>query len=73
MYGSFAVQKLLSLIRPYLFIFVFTSITLGIDPKEYCCNLCQKVFCLCFPLKSFIVSGLTFRSLIRFVCVCVRY
>ena len=49
---SFAVQKLLSLVRPYWFIFVFTSITLRIDPKKYCCNLCQKAFCLCFPLKS---------------------
>ena len=26
----------------------------------------QWVFCLCFPQKSFIVSGLTFRSLIHF-------
>ena len=49
---SFAVQKLLSLTRPYWFIFVFTSISFRIDPKKYCCNLCQKVFCLCFPLKS---------------------
>ena len=24
------------------------------------------MFCLCFPLKSFIVSGLIFRSLIHF-------
>ena len=29
---SFAVQKLLSLIRPYLFIFI--SITLGSEPKK---------------------------------------
>ena len=28
--------------------------------------LCHQVFCLCFPLKIFIVSGLTFRSLIHF-------
>ena len=33
--------------------------------KGSCCDLCHRVFCLCFPL-SFIVSGLTFRSLIYF-------
>ena len=31
---SFAIQKLLSLIRPYLFIFIF--ITLEVDQKRYC-------------------------------------
>ena len=25
-------------------------ITLGGRSKKYCCNLCQRVFCLCFPL-----------------------
>ena len=30
-----------------------------------CCDLCQRVFCLCFPL-SFIVSGLKFSSLAHF-------
>ena len=30
-----------------------------------CCDLCQRVFCL-FSSKSFIVSGITFRSLIHF-------
>ena len=48
---SFAVQKLLSLIRSHLFIFVFISITLGDRTKRNCCNLCQRVFCLCFPLR----------------------
>ena len=33
-YGFFAIQKLLSLIRPYLFIFIF--ITLEVDQKRYC-------------------------------------
>ena len=31
-----------------------------------CCDLCQGVYCLCFPVRSFIVSGLTFKSLIHF-------
>ena len=36
---SFAIQKILNLIRIKLFIFIF--IILEIDPKRYCCNLCQ--------------------------------
>ena len=57
---SFAVQKLLSLIRSHLCSFSF-SLLWKVDLKRYSCNLCQSVFCLCF-----IVSGLTFRSLIHF-------
>ena len=48
---SFAVQKLLSLIRPHLLIFVCISITLGDQSKRYYCDLCQRLFCLCFPLR----------------------
>ena len=44
---SFAVQKLLSLIRLHLFIFAFISIPLGDCPRKYCYNLCQRMFCLC--------------------------
>ena len=62
---SFAVQKRLSLIKSHLFIFVFIFIILGGGSKRYCCKLCQRVFCLYFPL-SFIVTGLTFSSLIHF-------
>ena len=40
---SFVVQKLLSLIRSHLFIFAFIY-------RRSCCDLCQRVFCLCFPL-----------------------
>ena len=36
---SFAVQKLLSLIRPHLFIFVFIFITLGDRSKKIICRL----------------------------------
>ena len=48
---SFAVQKLLSFIRSHLFIFVFISISLGGGSKGSCCDLCHRVFCLCFPLR----------------------
>ena len=60
---SFTVQKLLSLIRSYLFIFIF--ITLGDGSKRMLPNLCQSVL----PMSSskiFIVSVLTFKSLIHF-------
>ena len=33
--------------------------------RGFCCDLCQRVSCL-FSSKSFIVSGLMFRSLIHF-------
>ena len=49
---SFAVQKLLSLIRSHLFIFVFIVIALGGGLRRYCCGLCQSVFSLCFPLRK---------------------
>ena len=62
---SFAVQKLLSLIGSHLFIFAFISFTLEDRLKKYCCDLCQRVFCL-FSSRNFIVSGLTFSSLIHF-------
>ena len=47
---SFAVQKLLSLIRSHLFAFVFISITLGGGHGGSCFDLCHQVFCLRFPL-----------------------
>ena len=47
---SFAVQKLLSLIRSHLFIFAFISFALGERSKKYCYDLCQRVFYLCFSL-----------------------
>ena len=66
---SFAMQKFLSLIRPHLFIFVFISFALGdkYKKKEKKRKLLQFISktVLCFPL-SFMVSGLTFRSIIHF-------
>ena len=60
----FAVQKLLSFIRSHLFIFVCISITLG--SKKILLWFMSKSVLPMFSSKSFIVSGLTFRSLIRF-------
>ena len=63
---SFAVQKLLSLIRSHLSVFVFISITLGDGSKWILLQFMSKSVLPVFPSGSFIVSGLTFRSLIDF-------
>ena len=46
---SFAAQKLLSLIRYHLFLLLF-SLLQEVDQKS-CCDLCQRVFFLCFLLR----------------------
>ena len=49
---SFAVLKILSLIRSHLFIVTFVfSLLSEVDQRESCCNLCQRMFCLCFTLS----------------------
>ena len=58
---SFAVQKLLSLLRSHLFIFVFIFITLGGGSKKILLWFMSKSVFPAFSSKSFIVSGLTFR------------
>ena len=63
---SFAVQKLLSLIRSHLFIFVFISITLGGGSKRILLQFMLKCVLPMFASQSFIVSGLTVWSLIHF-------
>ena len=69
---SFAVQKLFKLIRSYLFIFVFISITLGGGSQRILLWFMSESVLPMFSSKSFIVSGLTFRSLIHFwVYFCV--
>ena len=62
---SFAVQKLLSLIRSRLFIFVLIFITLGGGSKKILLWFMSKSVFPMVSSKSFIVSGLTFRSLIH--------
>ena len=62
---SFAVQKLLSLIKSYLFIFIFTSITLRGGSKKILVSFMSKSVSPMFSSKSFIVSSLTFQTLIH--------
>ena len=63
---SFSVQKLLGLIKSHLFIFVFTVITLGGGSQKILLWFMSESVRPMFSSKSFIVSGLTFRSLIHF-------
>ena len=62
---SFILQKLLNLIRSHLFIFAFFPLLWEVGHRGSCCDLCQSVFPI-FSSRSFIVLGLTFRSLIYF-------
>ena len=49
---SFAVQKLLSLISHIcLYLFLF-PILQKVDQRRSCCDVCQRVYCLCFPLRA---------------------
>ena len=47
---SFVVQKLLIVIRSHLFIFALFPIFWEVGYRESCCDVCQRVFCLCSPL-----------------------
>jgi len=68
---SFAVQKLLSLSRPHLFIFVFISIILGDRLKKILRQLRSESVLPMFSSRSFIVSYLLFRSLIHLELISV--
>ena len=63
---SFAVQELLNLIRSHLFTFVFVFITLGGRLKKVLLQLISESVLPTSSSRNFIVSGLTFRSLIHF-------
>ena len=61
----FDVKKLL--ISFHWFIFVFILISLGSGSKKSLLRFLSRVLCMpIFSSKSFVVSGLTFRSLIHF-------
>ena len=63
---SFSVQKLLSSVRFHLFIFVLIVITLGGGSEKILLWFMSESVWPMFSSKSFIVSGLVFRSLIHF-------
>ena len=49
----------------YLLLFFFPLLQ-QVDHRGSCCDLCHRVFCLCFPVRVLYFFGLTFRSLIHF-------
>ena len=63
---SFVMQKLLSLIRSHVLTFVFISIILGGGSERILLWFMSKSVLPMFSSKNFIVSGLTFKSLIHF-------
>ena len=67
---SFAVQKLLSLIRPHLFIFYFHYSSWWVK-KKLLLQFMSKNILPMFSSKSFPVSGLTLRSLTHFEFILV--
>ena len=66
----FAVQKLLSLSRFHLFIFLI-SIILGDGSKQILLRFMSESVLPMFSSRSFIVFGLTFRSLTHFELIFV--
>ena len=49
-----------------MFTFVLFSLLYEVDPKGYFCNLCKSILTM-FSSRSFILSDLTFRSLIYLI------
>ena len=62
---SFALQKLLSLLRSHLFIFAYISFALGDRSKKILLWFMSKSVLPIFSSRSFKVSDLTFRSWIH--------
>ena len=72
-YGFLCCAKVLSFIRSHLIIFVFISISLGGGSKRILLWFMSYSVLPMFPSKSFIVSGLTFRSLVHFEFISVYH
>ena len=68
---SFAMQKLVSLMRSCLFIFVFVSIILAEGSKKILLQFMSESVLPLFSSKIFIVFNLTFRPLIHFELIFV--
>ena len=63
---SFAVLKLVSLIKSHLFLFAFISIALGDRPKKTLVRFMSENVLPMFSSRNFMVSCLIFNSLIHF-------
>ena len=60
-------------VRSHLFISTPVALALETDSKKYSEDWCQRVYCLCFFLSNFMVSGPTFRSLLYFEFIFMYY
>ena len=65
---SFAMHKHLKVAKSHLFVCLFFLFPLlqDTDPRRYFCNLGQSVVWLTFSSRTFIISHLTFWTLLRF-------
>ena len=70
---SFAMQKLLSLVRSHLFIFAIFLLLYEVDPKKILLQFMSKSILPVFSSRTFIVTGLTFKSLIHFEYIFVQF
>ena len=68
-YSLLCCAKLLNLIRSHLFIFIFITVEGG--SKKVLLQFMSKGVLIIFTYKSFIISGLRFRSLIYFELIFV--
>ena len=62
----FSVQELFNLFMFHLFIFAFISFAFRRHPKKILIQFVSKSVLFVFSSGSFIISSLTFRSLIHF-------
>ena len=69
---SFAVQKLVSLIRSHLFIFAFISIALEDQPKKTLVQFLSENVLTMFSSRNFMVSYIMFKSLSHFEFIFVH-
>ena len=51
LFVSVVVQKLSSLIKPHLFNLFLFLLLWEVAHRGSCCDLCHRVFCLCFPVR----------------------
>ena len=63
---SSVVQKLFSLMSPYLSIFYFVACAFGVISKKSLPRPMSRRFFLMFSFRSFMVPGLPLKSLIHF-------
>ena len=71
---SFAMQKLLSLIKSHMFVFPVFTLLWETDPKRYAA-IYVRVFCLCFPKESYSVRSYIYIEVFNpfLVYFCVWY